>query len=61
MKKFLNRLVKNIFGDVLTSIAGTVAGAEDLIMGIAEKDASKIIKGTGIIFLGLISNTNTKK
>ena len=61
MKKFLNKLVKNIFGDIVTTVAGSLAGAEDLITGIAEKDASKIIKGAGVIFLGLLSNTNIKK
>jgi len=61
MKKFLNKLVKNIFGDIVTTVAGSLAGAEDLITGIIEKDVSKISKGAGIIFLGLLSNTNIKK
>jgi len=61
MKLLFKKLLKNAISDLVTSIAGTMAGANDLISGIAEKDVSKIIQGTGIILLGLLSNTNIKK
>ena len=53
----LKRLIHNALEDVLTSLAGSLAGAEDLLQGIAEKDFGKAIKGAAIIFLGLVSNT----
>lgn len=51
------RLIKNALSDLCTSLAGTIAGAEDLIHGISEKNPSKIIKGASLIFLGLIMNS----
>jgi hypothetical protein len=61
MKLLFKKLLKNAVSDLVTSLAGAMAGADDLICGIAEKDPSKIIKGTGIILLGLITNSNGKK
>jgi hypothetical protein len=61
MKLLFKKLLKNALSDMVTTIAGTMAGANDLISGIAEQDLTKIIKGSGIILLGLISNTNGKK
>jgi hypothetical protein len=53
----LKRLINNALSDICTSVAGSIAGAEDLLHGIAEKDASKIVKGASLIFLGLIMNS----
>jgi hypothetical protein len=51
------RLLKNALSDICTSVAGTIAGAEDLLHGIAEKNPSKIVKGASLIFLGLVMNS----
>jgi len=53
------RLIENALSDICTSVAGTIAGAEDLLHGIAEKNPTRIVKGMALIFLGLI--TNSKK
>jgi len=55
------RLIKNALSDICTSVAGTIAGAEDLIQGIAEKDPTRIVKGASLIFLGLIMNSKDRK
>lgn len=57
----IKKLIHNALDDLLTSFAGSLAGVEDLIQGITEKNFSKAIKGGAIIFLGLISNTNHTK
>lgn len=55
----IKRLINNALSDICTSIAGTIAGAEDLLVGISEHNPTKIVKGVALIFLGLI--TNSKK
>jgi len=58
MKKFFNRLFHNATKDIFTSVAGCIAGSNDLIEGIATKNPAQIIKGSAIIFLGLITKSN---
>jgi hypothetical protein len=56
----LKRLIKNALHDICTSALGAFAGGADLIQGIAEKDATKIIRGGSLILLGLITNSKDK-
>ena len=53
----IKRLISNAFADICTSVAGTIAGADDLLHGISEKNPTKIVKGISLIFLGLIMNS----
>ena len=57
----MKKLLKNAVGDVLTSILGSMAGLPELIAGIQAHDATMIIKGAGLLLLGLVSNTNETK
>jgi hypothetical protein len=56
----LKRLIKNALHDVCTSALGALAGGADLLEGIATKDVSKIIRGSSLILLGLITNSKDK-
>ena len=58
MKKFFERLLKNALHDLCSSVAGCVAGADDLLTGIGTHDTAKIVKGSALIFLGLITKSN---
>lgn len=58
MKKFFERLIKNAMQDLCSSVAGCVAGADDLITGIATHNTGQIVKGGALIFLGLITKSN---
>lgn len=58
MKKFFRRLFHNATNDLLTSVAGCIAGSDDLMQGIVTNNSAQIIKGSAIIFLGLITKSN---
>lgn len=58
MKKFFRRLFHNATNDLLTSVAGCIAGSDDLMQGIVTNNTAQIIKGSAIIFLGLITKSN---
>lgn len=60
----MKKLLKNIFGDKLTTAAGSIAGAPDIIEGVQDlnqpdKTAGilKILKGVIIIFLGALTTS----
>ena len=51
------RLINNAIKDLSTSAIGALAGGPDLLEGILQKDAAKIIKGASIFILGLFMNS----
>ena len=60
----MKRLLKNIFGDLLTTATGSTIGATDILEGIQDLNQPdkttgilKIIKGAVIILLGALSTT----
>jgi hypothetical protein len=55
----IKRLINNALSDICTSIAGTIAGADDVLHGISEHNPTRIVKGIALMFLGFI--TNSKK
>jgi hypothetical protein len=58
MKKFLQQIVNNGAEDKHSSVVGTIAGLPDLINGIITHNCVEVIRGLGIIFLGLITKSN---
>lgn len=54
------RLINNTLKDLSTSVIGAIAGMPDLIEGITSKDLQKIVKGAGVVLLGLFMNSKTK-
>lgn len=55
------RLINNAIKDLSTSAIGALAGGPDLLEGILQKDAAKIIKGASIFILGLFMNSKPTK
>ena len=60
----MKKLLKNIFGDALTTAAGSIAGTPDIIEGVQDlnqpdKTAGilKILKGVIIILLGALTTS----
>jgi len=51
------RLLNNAIKDLSTSAVGALAGGPDILEGILQKDAAKIIKGASIFILGLFMNS----
>jgi hypothetical protein len=51
------RILTNAIQDVCTTVAGGLAGSQDLLEGLAEKNAAKIVKGGGLILMGLLINS----
>ena len=56
----MKRIFKNVIGDLLTSILGSLAGLPVLIEGIQTKNTVKILEGAGLFLLGLVSNSEEK-
>lgn len=56
-KEILQRLLTNAFQDVCTTVAGGLAGSQDLLEGLAAKDPAKITKGAGLIIMGMLINS----
>ena len=56
----MKKIIKNAIGDLLTSALGAMAGLPELIQGIQTHDATLIIKGAGMLLLGLVANSNDK-
>ncbi|NBW17037.1 MAG: hypothetical protein EBR82_54580, partial [Caulobacteraceae bacterium] len=54
MKKILENALKN----VITTIAGSVAGIAEIQNGISEKNTTKIILGIGIMIIGIFAKEN---
>jgi sensor histidine kinase regulating citrate/malate metabolism len=54
MKKILENALKN----VITTIAGSVAGIAEIQSGISEKNTTKIILGIGIMIIGIFAKEN---
>jgi hypothetical protein len=54
MKKILENALKN----VITTIAGSVAGIAEIQSGIAENNTTKIIIGIGIMIIGIFAKDN---
>jgi hypothetical protein len=54
MKKILENALKN----VITTIAGSVAGIAEIQSGIAENNTTKIIIGIGIMIIGIFAKEN---
>jgi hypothetical protein len=43
--------------DICTTVAGGLAGSQDLLEGLAAKDPAKICKGAGLILMGMLINS----
>lgn len=54
MKKIFENALKN----VITTIAGSVAGIAEIQEGIITKNTSKIIMGIGIMIIGIFAKEN---
>jgi hypothetical protein len=52
----IKRILQNAINSIWTSIAGSIAGISEIISGVQTNDTSKIISGTAIVILGLISS-----
>jgi hypothetical protein len=51
MKKILENAIKN----VITTLAGSIAGVAEIQNGVAEKNTAKIIIGIGLMILGIFA------
>jgi len=51
MKKILENAIKN----VITTLAGSIAGVAEIQNGVTEKNTAKIIIGIGLMILGIFS------
>ena len=51
----MKRILENALKNVITTIAGSVAGIATIQEGIAENNTSKIIIGIGIMIIGIFS------
>ncbi len=51
MKKIFENAIKN----VITTLAGSIAGVAEIQNGVAEKNTAKIIIGIGLMILGIFS------
>jgi hypothetical protein len=58
MKKILTNLLTNSLQDALTSLAGTVVGAPDIINGFMLHNWTMVLKGIGELIIGLATNMN---
>lgn len=56
-KALIKRLITNAMQDVCTTVAGGLAGSQDLLEGLAAKDPAKITKGAGLIIMGMLINS----
>ena len=56
-KALLQRVLTNALQDVCTTVAGGLAGSQDLLEGLAQKDPAKIVKGAGLILMGMLINS----
>jgi len=52
----IKRILNNALNSVWTSIAGSIAGINEIINGVQTNDTSKIITGAAIVLLGLLSS-----
>lgn len=52
----IKRILNNALNSVWTSIAGSIAGITEIVTGVQEKNTSKIITGSAIVLLGLLSS-----
>ena len=51
----MKRILKNAIENIVTTIAGSVAGITEIRQGIAEQDTTQIIIGVGLLILGIFS------
>ena len=56
-KDLIKRILNNAFQDVCTTVAGGLAGSQDLLEGLATKDPAKIVKGGSLIIMGMLINS----
>lgn len=54
MKKLLSNALQNL----VTSIAGSVAGIAEIKQGVATGNTTQIIVGIGILIVGLLAKEN---
>lgn len=57
VKEMFKRILTNALQDLCTTVAGGLAGAQDLLEGLAAKDPAKIVKGGGLILMGMLINS----
>jgi len=54
----MKKILKNALKNVITTIAGSVAGIAEIQSGITEKNTTKIILGIGIMIIGIFAKEN---